>query len=299
MPKFEGVYVAIVTPFTATFEVDYKRLAELCDWLISQGVNGLVPTGSLGEYATLTNEERAKVVNTVIEAAAGRVPVVVGSAAPSTRQAAEWVRHAKDSGAAGVMALPPIQYRPLEHEVIAHYEALNEVGLPMIAYNNPHDYKVDLTPQLLARLSRLEHLVAVKEFSGDIRRVHDILEYTDMDVLIGVDDLAMEGPLMGAVGWISGVPNALPKEGVELFNLARQGKVQEATALYRRLLPLFHYDASPQLVQSIKYMMELAGFPVGPTRPPRLPLPEAEYEVIQRAFEHAVNRHPAGEAKSS
>ncbi|WP_152404498.1 dihydrodipicolinate synthase family protein [Paenibacillus cellulositrophicus] len=299
MPKFEGVYVAIVTPFTATFEVDYKRLAELCDWLISQGVNGLVPTGSLGEYATLTNEERAKVVNTVIEAAAGRVPVVVGSAAPSTRQAAEWVRHAKDSGAAGVMALPPIQYRPLEHEVIAHYEALNEVGLPMIAYNNPHDYKVDLTPQLLARLSRLEHLVAVKEFSGDIRRVHDILEYTDLDVLIGVDDLAMEGPLMGAVGWISGVPNALPKEGVELFNLARQGKVQEATKLYRRLLPLFHYDASPQLVQSIKYMMELAGFPVGPTRPPRLPLPEVEYEAIQRAFEHAVNRHPAGEAKSS
>ncbi|OZB98917.1 dihydrodipicolinate synthase family protein [Paenibacillus sp. XY044] len=300
MPKFEGVYVAIITPFTTEFEVDYKRLAELCDWLIMQGVNGLVPAGSLGEYATLTNEERAKVVQTVIESAAGRVPVVVGSAAPSTKQAAEWVRHAKDSGAAGVMALPPIQYRPLEDEVIAHYEALNEVGLPMIAYNNPHDYKVDLTPQLLARLSRLEHLVAVKEFSGDIRRVHDILEYTDLDVLIGVDDLAMEGPLMGAVGWISGVPNALPKEGVELFNLARQGKVQEATALYRRLLPLFHYDASPQLVQSIKYMMELAGFPVGPTRPPRLPLPEAEYEAIQKAFEHAVNRHQsAGEAKSS
>lgn len=299
MPRFEGVYVAIVTPFTAAFEVDYKRLAELCDWLISQGVHGLVPTGSLGEYATLTNEERAKVVHTVIEAAAGRVPVVVGSAAPSTKQAAEWVRHAKDSGAAGVMALPPIQYRPLEHEVIAHYEALNEVGLPMIAYNNPHDYKVDLTPQLLARLSRLEHLVAVKEFSGDIRRVHDILEYTNLDVLIGVDDLAMEGPLMGAVGWISGVPNALPKEGVELFNLARQGKVQEATTLYRRLLPLFHYDASPQLVQSIKYMMDLAGFPVGPTRPPRLPLPESEYEAIQRAFEHAVNHQPAGEAKNS
>ncbi|CAM4318778.1 dihydrodipicolinate synthase family protein [Paenibacillus alkaliterrae] len=290
MARFEGVYVAIVTPFTSSYEVDYKRLTELCDWLINQGVNGLVPTGSLGEYATMSNEERAKVVETVIAAAAGRVPVVVGSASPSTEQAVAWVRHAKESGAAGVMALPPINYKPLEHEVIAHYEALNTVGLPIIAYNNPHDYKVDLTPDLLAKLSKLENVVAVKEFSGDIRRVHEILAKTDLEVMIGVDDLAMEGPLFGATGWISGVPNALPKEGVELFNLARQGKVKEASELYRHLLPLFHFDASPQLVQSIKYMMELADFPVGPTRPPRLPLPEADYQAIKKAFEYAVDR---------
>lgn len=290
MPRFEGVYVALVTPFTADYEVDYKRLGELCEWLISQGVHGLVPAGSLGEYATMTEEERARVVETVIAAAAGRVPVVAGSAAPSTKQAVAWVKHAKEAGAAGVMALPPINYRPLEHEVIAHYEAINEVGLPIIAYNNPHDYKVDLTPQLLARLSKLENIVAVKEFSGDIRRVHDILTYTDLEVMIGVDDLSMEGPLFGATGWISGVPNALPKEGVELFGLARQGKVKEATDLYRNLLPLFHFDASPQLVQSIKYMMELAGFPAGPTRPPRLPLPEADYEAIKHAYDLAVNR---------
>lgn len=291
MAYFEGVYVAIVTPFTASLEVDYKRLTELCNWLIEEGVNGLVPTGSLGEYATMTNEERAKVVETVIAAAAGRVPVVVGSAAPSTQQAVAWVKHAKDVGAAGVMALPPINYKPLENEVIAHYEALNEVGLPIIAYNNPHDYKVDLTPQLLSKLSKFENIVAVKEFSGDIRRVHDILSQTRLEVMIGVDDLALEGPLLGATGWISGVPNALPKEGVELFQLARQGKVQEASVLYRHLLPLFHYDASPQLVQSIKYMMELSGFPVGSTRPPRLPLPAADYEAIKAAFEYAVNRN--------
>lgn len=291
MATFEGVYVALVTPFTPDYEVDYMRLAELCDSLISQGVQGLIPNGSLGEYATLTREERAKVVDTVIEAAEGRVPVVVGSAAPSTKQAVDWVQHAKDAGAAGVMALPPINYRPLEFEVVAHYEAINKVGLPVIVYNNPHDYKVDLTPKLLSRLSELEHVVAVKEFSGDIRRVHDILAYTDLEVMIGVDDLAMEGALFGATGWISGVPNALPKEGVELFNLARQGKLQEASALYRHLLPLFHFDASPQLVQSIKHMMELAGFPVGPTRPPRLPLPEADYAAIKEAYEFAVNRN--------
>ncbi|WP_372629270.1 dihydrodipicolinate synthase family protein [Cohnella sp.] len=290
MAKFEGVYVALVTPFTESYEVDYKRLAELCEWQIENGANGLVPTGSLGEYATMSNEERAKVVETVIDAAAGRVPVVVGSAAPSTQQAVSWVQHAKDKGAAGVMALPPINYKPLENEVIAHYEALNSVGLPIVGYNNPHDYKVDLTPDLLAKLSKLENFVAVKEFSGDIRRVHEILAKTDLEVMIGVDDLAMEGPLFGATGWISGVSNALPKEGAELFKLAREGKLEEASKLYKHLLPLFHFDANPQLVQSIKYMMELAGFPVGPARPPRLRLPEADYQAIKKAYEYAVNR---------
>ncbi|MED1797952.1 MULTISPECIES: dihydrodipicolinate synthase family protein [Brevibacillus] len=288
MARFEGVYVAIVTPFTSDYEVDYKRLTELCDWLIQEGVDGLVPSGSLGEYATMTGEERAKVIHTVIAAAKGRVPVVVGSAAPSTRQAVEWVQFSKDAGAAGVMALPPINYKPLENEVFAHYEALNTVGLPIIAYNNPHDYKIDLTPDILARLAKFENIVAVKEFSGDVRRMQDILALTDLEVMVGVDDLVMEGGLIGATGWISGVPNALPKEGVELFRLARAGKLAEAQALYRRLLPLFHYDASPQLVQSIKYMMELADFPVGPTRPPRLPLSEEYYAGIKKAFDYAV-----------
>ncbi|MED1822630.1 dihydrodipicolinate synthase family protein [Brevibacillus agri] len=288
MGRFEGVYVAIVTPFTHDYEVDYKRLTELCDWLIQEGVNGLVPSGSLGEYATMTGEERAKVIHTVIAAAKGRVPVVVGSAAPSTRQAVEWVQFSKDAGAEGVMALPPINYKPLENEVFAHYEALNTVGLPIIAYNNPHDYKIDLTPDILVRLAKLENIVAVKEFSGDVRRMQDILAQTDLEVMVGVDDLVMEGGLIGATGWIAGVPNALPKEGVELFRLARAGKLAEAQALYRRLLPLFHYDASPQLVQSIKYMMELAGFPVGPTRPPRLPLADDYYAGIKKAFDYAV-----------
>ncbi|MGO0062501.1 dihydrodipicolinate synthase family protein [Brevibacillus fluminis] len=288
MAKFEGVYVALVTPFTESYEVDYTRLHELCDWMITQGVHGLVPCGSLGEYASLTVEERAKVVETVVAAAKDRVPVVVGSGAPSTQQAVGWVRQAKEAGAAGIMALPPINYRPLENEVVAHYEALASVGLPIIAYNNPHDYKVDLTPDLLAKLSKIDNIVGVKEFSGDVRRVHEILAKTDLEVMIGVDDLAMEGPLFGATGWIAGVPNALPKEGVELFRLSREGKLNEAMELYRRLLPLFHYDASPQLVQSIKYMMELAGFPVGPTRPPRLPLSSEYYAGIKEAYDFAV-----------
>ncbi|RAS85866.1 dihydrodipicolinate synthase family protein [Priestia endophytica] len=287
MAKFNGVYVALVTPFTKDYQVDYVRLTELCNWLIEQGVDGLVPGGSLGEYATLTAEERAKLVETVIKVANGRVPVLVGSGAPSTAQSVKWVQHAKEHGAAGIMALPPINYKPLENEIIEHYKALSEVGLPIVAYNNPKDYPTDLTPDLLAEISEFENVVGVKEFSGDVRRMREILEKTDLEVMVGVDDLALEGALVGATGWISGVPNALPKEGVELFHLGREGKVKEALKLYKHLLPLFRYDASPQLVQSIKYMMELAGKPVGPTRPPRLPLSKEQYQKIEEAFHYS------------
>jgi len=288
MVLFKGLYVALVTPMTEAYEVDFQRLYEISDWLIGEGVNGLIPCGSLGEYATLTPNERAKVVETVIEAAQGRVPVVVGTGAPSTKSVVQWAEHAKNAGANGLMALPPINYKPTEGEIIAHYEALSKIGLPIIAYNNPRDYSTDLTPKLLAKLAKLDNIVGVKEFSGDIRRVHAILEETNLEVLIGVDNLAMEGPMCGATGWIAGVPNALPAEGIRLFNLAREGRIHEAMPLYRKLLPLFHYDAEPQLVQAIKYMMALAGQPVGPTRPPRLPLSETEYGAIKEAFFRAV-----------
>ncbi|SDC21986.1 dihydrodipicolinate synthase family protein [Shouchella lonarensis] len=283
MPSFPGVYVALVTPMKEDYSVDIPRLKELCEWLIAEGVDGLVPAGSLGEYATLSKEERATVVETVIAVSKGKVPVVVGTGAPSTSEAVYWATHARDHGASGIMALPPINYNPRETEIIAHYTALNDVGIPIIAYNNPRDYAADLTPALLTQLSKLQYVVGVKEFSGDIRRVHDILTQTDLEVMIGVDDLAMEGAIAGATGWISGVPNALPREGIELFTQARAGNIAGILPLYQQLLPLFHYDADPQLVQSIKYMMSLAGQPVGPTRPPRLPLDNETYNAIKEA----------------
>jgi 4-hydroxy-tetrahydrodipicolinate synthase len=287
MNRFNGVYVAIVTPFHANQDIDEQGLREHVDWLIQEGVDGIVPTGSVGEYASLSPAERASVVETVVDVANGRVPVVVGSAAPSTRQAAEWVAHAKKAGAAGVMALPPINYRPNEEEIIAHYERLSEVGLPIIAYNNPHDYPTDLTPELLRKLSAIENVVGVKEFSGDIRRIHDIRRLTDLEIMIGVDDLAMEGGLLGATGWIAGLANALPRESKSVFKLAQEGKLTEALAQYSKLLPLFHWDSSPRLVQAIKYVMGLAGRPVGDTRPPRLALTAEEKRQIREAYEYA------------
>ena len=187
----------------------------------------------------------AKVVETIAEATAGRAPVIVGTAAPSTKRAVYWANHAKEVGAAGLMALPPINYRPTKREVFAYYEALARVNLPIIVYNNPFDTSTDLTPDFLAELSQIEQIVGVKEFSGDVRRIPEIQEKTTLEVFAGADDLAMEGLLAGATGWIAGLTNATPQESVALYNLVVAGKFAEATRLYRRLLPLFRYDSQP------------------------------------------------------
>lgn len=289
MNRFAGVYTAIVTPFDDRQELDVPRLKEHVDWLIQEGVEGIVPTGSVGEYASLFPAERATVVEAVVDAAAGRVPVVVGTAAPSTRMAVEWATHAKEAGAYGIMALPPINYKPSEAEVYAHYEALSAVGLPIVVYNNPHDYPTDMKPAFLRKLSAIDNVAAVKEFSGDIRRVHDIRRLTDLEIMVGVDDLSMEGGLLGATGWIAGLTNVLPSASVKMFKLAREGKWEEALPIYRKLLPLFHWDASPRLVQAIKYGLELAGRPMGNARPPRLPLTEEEKADIREAFAYATS----------
>lgn len=284
MVRFPGIQVAIVTVFKDSGGVDSERLAEHADWLVENGVHGLVSPGSVGEYASLSDEERRQVVETVIQAADGRVPVTAGVAAPSTAQAVRWAEHARDSGATAVMALPPINYDATQHEIYAYYQAISEVGLPIAAYNNPYDTATDLTPEFLAELSEIDNFVAVKDFSGDVRRIPKIRELCDLEIVAGVDDLAVEGFLAGATGCIAGFANAFPKETVELYELTRHGKLDEAWELYRRMLPLLRYDSTPRLVQAIKYAMELAGRPAGDTRPPRLPLVEEERRKVEEAF---------------
>jgi len=182
------------------------------------------------------------------------------------------------------MALPPINYRPTKREVFAYYEALARVNLPIIVYNNPFDTSTDLTPDFLAELSQIEQIIGVKEFSGDVRRIPEIQEKTTLEIFAGADDLALEGLLAGATGWIAGLTNATPQESVALYNLVVAGKFAEATRLYRRLLPLFRYDSQPILVQTIKYCLELAGRPAGKTRPPRLDLEEGVRRHIEIAY---------------
>lgn len=286
MARFSGVYVAIITPFTEGYDVDYAKLREHASWLIEAGVGGIVATGSCGEYASLEDSERERVIRTLADVTGKRVPLVVGVAAPASRMVVRWARLAKEVGAAGVMALPPVLYKPTWSEVKAHYAMLNDIGLPIIVYNNPHDTAVDITPERLGELSReLDHVVAVKEFSGDVRRISAIREHTDMEIIAGTDDLLVESVLAGATGWIAGMANIVPVESVRLLALAETGQAEDAWVLYRRLLPLLRYDSTPRLVQSIKYGLDHRGRPAGPTRPPRLPLDEADARVVRTVLD--------------
>ncbi len=290
MSLFEGVYVAIVTPFTASHEVDYERLEAHARWLLDEGVHGLVPTGTCGEYAQLSAEERARVVETVASVARGRAPLVVGVAAPTTAQVVAWAEHARAQGAAAVMALPPIGYRASWAEVVAHYRAIGSVGLPIVVYNNPYDTGTDLTPERLHALEGVAPVTAVKEFSQDVRRLSEIRERSGMTLIAGADDLVLESMFAGASGWIAGMANIVPAPSLELYDLAAEARWSEAWPLYRRLLPLFRYDTGPRLVQAIKHGLAVVGRPVGDTRPPRLPLEGEDRATIEAVLATFVPR---------
>lgn len=289
--KFDlgGVVVATTLAFKedasapAGLAVDYDKFAAHCDWLISNGCRGVGPNGSLGEYSSLTEEERRKVIQVAVKAVGGRGLVVAGVHGVGWHQAVQWAQYAKEDGADGVLCLPPIVYKANEQELIEHYTRVAEVGLPVMLYNNPQDTKVDLTPPLIAKLAQIPGIVAVKEFSGDIRRVLEIKELCDIDVIAGADDLLFESLVAGAVGWFAGYPNAFPKEAVEIYDLVMAGKIDAARELYTQLVTVFRWDSKTEFVQAIKLSIDIAGGSYGgPTRPPRGPL-SADIESRVRA----------------
>lgn len=291
-----GVVVATTLAFKedasapAGLAVDYERFAQHVDFLMSNGCRGVGPNGSLGEYSALTDEERRKVVQVAVEAVAGRGIVVAGIHAPGWHQAVHWAQLAKEDGADGLLALPPTMYRASRADVIEHYTKLNEVGLPIMLYNNPIDTKVDLTPDLVAELFELENVVAIKEFSCDVRRVLEIQELCDIDVIAGSDDLLFESLVDGAVGWFAGYPNAFPKEAVEIYDLVTAGKIAEARELYRQLVTVFRWDTTTQFVQAIKLSIDIAGQSYGgPSRPPRGPLSDEHAAQVRRDTQRALD----------
>ncbi|MBF4568296.1 dihydrodipicolinate synthase family protein [Plantibacter sp. VKM Ac-2880] len=291
-----GVIVATTLAFKedasapAGLAVDYDRFAEHCNWLIENGCRGVGPNGSLGEYSSLTDAERRKVIQVAVDTVGDRGLVVAGVHGVGWHQAQQWAEYAKEDGADGVLLLPPTIYRANDDEVIEHYSRVNEVGLPIMAYNNPIDTKVDLTPDLLVELAKLEHVVAVKEFSADIRRVLEIQDKTDLDVIAGADDLLFESLVAGAVGWFAGYPNAFPREAVELYTLVTSGRVDEARTLYRELVPVFGWDSKTEFVQAIKLSIDIAGESYGgPTRPPRGPLTALQTEQVTTQTRRALD----------
>ncbi len=274
---WQGIHVATALPFTQDGSVDYEAYGEHVAWLAAGGCDGVCPNGSLGEYQTLTPGERAKVVETAVAASPEGFSVMPGVAAYGADESRRWAEQARDAGAASVLALPPNTFKADEAAVMAHYREVAKAGLPVVAYNNPYDTKVDLVPSLLARLYEEGLIVAVKEFTGDVRRAYEIAELApDLDLLVGSDDVLLELGLAGAVGWIAGYPNAIPQSTVELYRLATSGvaaEVMAALPIYRDLHPLLRWDSKPEFVQSIKLSMDLAGRNGGPCRQPRLPLP--------------------------
>ncbi|GHH71440.1 dihydrodipicolinate synthase family protein [Streptosporangium violaceochromogenes] len=285
---WHGVMVATALPLGEDLSVDLDGYAEHCRWLVDNGCDGVVPNGSLGEYQTLTPEERAQVVETAVEAIGGD-RVMPGIAAYGALEARRWAEQAGEAGCRAVMLLPPNAYRADERIVVEHYREVAKAGVPIVAYNNPIDTKVDLTPGLLARLHTEGLIVAVKEFSGDVRRAYEIAEAAPgLDLLIGADDVMLELALAGAVGWVAGYPNALPRSSVELYKAAVAGDLATALPLYRALHPLLRWDSKTVFVQAIKLSMDLAGRKGGLSRPPRLPLVPEEEAAVRAATEKVL-----------
>jgi 4-hydroxy-tetrahydrodipicolinate synthase len=285
--RLEGIIPAVTTPFDAAGDIDVAALAANLAALLDAGVHGLVATGTMGEAGSLSTGERRQVVATVAEAAAGRVPVIAGVSAGTPVAAIALAADAAEAGADALMLLPPLGYRGDDAEVEAHYAAVaGAAGLPLMAYNNPEASGIDMPPDLLVRLfEEVEHIVAVKECSGDARRIPALLHAApELQVLVGGDDWALEGFCAGATGWVSGVADVAPAECVALWDACRAADLDAARDVYRRLLPLARFDMRPKLVQFFKAAMDQRGLAGGDCRPPRMPLTAGERGELETAL---------------
>jgi len=284
--RFPGIIPAITTPFGPDGAIDVAALEANVNALIDAGVQGLVATGTMGEAGSLTTEERRTVVAAAVRAADGRVPVIAGVSSGTPETSIAYARDAYDAGAEAIMCLPPLGYRGDAREIIAFYRAVGAgTNLPLMAYNNPEASGIDLPAELIARLyDEVDQVVAVKECSGDARRIAAIIAAApSLEVLVGGDDWALEGFAAGATGWVSGVAVAAPAECVELYEAARAGELERARAVYQRMLPLARLDMTPKLVQYFKGAQDALGFAGGPVRAPRLELDEAGRAVLDAA----------------
>jgi 4-hydroxy-tetrahydrodipicolinate synthase len=292
--RWKGVMPAITTAFKEDLGVDHEFMARHANWLIENGCTGIVALGSLGEGATLEHDEKIAILQNLIEAVGDKVPVVAAVSALSTKQAVTLAREAKDVGCKGLMVLPPYIYQSDWREMKAHVAAVFEAtNLSCMIYNNPVAYGTDFTPEQIQELAN-EHanLQAVKESSTDVRRITAIKVLTGdrLRIFVGVDDVIVEGIRAGAVGWIAGLVNALPKESVDLFNYAMIGETEKAFELYRWLLPLLRLDTVVKFVQLIKLVQEEVGMGNARVRPPRLELVGKELEETKALIQEALGK---------
>lgn len=292
---FRGVLPAITTKMTSDENVDLAGVAADVEFQISAGVDAVIVCGSLGEASTLTADEKLAIARTAIEASAGRKPVILTIAEDSTRAGAKLAADAERIGIEGLMVLPAMRYLADDQEVVAHYRAVAKAtSLPIIVYNNPIAYGIDVNTEMLKELADEPKFVAIKESTGDTRRINETIRAVGdrYQLLTGVDDLALESLILGCVGWIAGLVAALPHETVAIYRLAAAGRIAEAMEIYRWFLPILHMDIGPKFVQNIKLVEHVVRGTSPVTRAPRLPLPAAEEAHVRAIAEEGLRTRP-------
>jgi 1-pyrroline-4-hydroxy-2-carboxylate deaminase len=295
MKQWVGVFPATTTQFARDERLDVRGTQQVVDALITDGVNGIICMGTVGENCSLTGEEKRTVLTAVKEVTRGRVPVLTGVAEYTTALAVGYARDAEKIGADGLMVLPAMVYKSNRRETIRHFRTVAQATrLPIMVYNNPVSYGVDVTVEMFSELADLKNIVAIKESSEDTRRLTDLRnEFGDRFTLFaGVDDVALESLMLGAQGWVSGLTNAFPRESVALFALARAGRYEEALSIYRWFMPLLHLDTIPTLVQCIKLAEQLMGRGSEMVRAPRLCLEGEERAHVERLVSEAKATRP-------
>ena len=292
---WSGVFPAVTTQFRPDFSLDVEATRAVIANLIADGVSGLIVCGTVGEGCSLTRDEKIAVMEMACDVSAGRVPVVLGVAEFTTAFACELAKEAARVGVDGLMVLPAMAYTAKPHEILAHFRTVAAASdLPIMIYNNPPIYHVDVTPAMLAALADVETIVSFKESSGDTRRFVDLRNMVGERFVpfCGLDDVVVESVALGAVGWVSGLANVFPRECETLFRLARAGRLAEALPLYDWFMPLLHLDARSDLVQCIKLCEHMAGRGSPLTRPPRLPLEGADTAMVKALMETAMKSRP-------
>ncbi len=294
-----GILVALVTPMTADEDVDYATLEKTVDYLISQGVHGLIPLGSTGEFYALTPQERQQVLQTTLNAAGGRVPVVAGVNAGSTRDVVAYSRQAEQLGAAGVMLAAPYYSLPKPEELLEHFRAVNDaITIPIMLYNYPGRTGVDMKPDFIERLCELPRVRYVKESTGETARISTLLRCCGdrLRIFCGGDAVALESLVLGAVGWVGGVANAVPRSHIKLYRLAvEQNNVHAARALFFQMQPLLELmEAGGHYTQWVKAACALMGRPVGPPRRPLLRASDSAVKALRDALARLTEGRECG-----
>jgi 4-hydroxy-tetrahydrodipicolinate synthase len=294
-PNWHGVFPALPTQLRPDFSVDLDATMRHVSQMLDAGVHGLVMLGSIGENTALSAKEKRDVLRESVRTVDGRIPLLTGVAELTTAEACRYAEDAADLGVDGLMVLPAMVYRADGREAVAHYRAVAQASpLPILCYNNPVSYKVDLTPELMKQLADLENVVAIKEASGDPRRLTDLINaHGDRFILFaGLDDIVLESVMLGAVGTVFGLVAAFPAETMRMWDLAMRGEWEAARTIYRWFMPLLHLDDHPKLVQYMKLAVQECGMGHERVRMPRLTLADGERERVLRIIHTAMNTRP-------